>query len=160
MKPFFYIDLDVIYIIFYLFIVFICLTKKIFEDLGGHTFSIVKLEFLFFLSFVIYHLIYFVFIFIILYNKAQMVYYDSILIDKVLINYFIIEIFNTLDVYFLLVFLSCFSSCFVLSLNITENFIEDKNKLFLLCLNYLICFIYFFSIFSCSFCFFIVLSLK
>lgn len=154
MNKSFFVSTDIFSLIISFFIVLVCFSKQIFLYYGGTKFSIVKLEVLFFVTFLSYNLLYFLFVFMLLAIKNKIFYYDYFLVDKAFRVYVLFEIYSTIDVYFLLIIISCCSSFLFLSLNIFEEYEKDKFHIF--CLYFLIYFIYWFLLFSCTF--FLLLS--
>lgn len=158
MNTSFLISTNVLALMMAFFIILICFIKHIFLTFGGTKFSIVKLELIFLVTFLIYNLLYFFFVFIILSIKNKIFYYDSFIVDKAFRKIFLLEIYSTIDVYFLLIFISFCASWFFLALDINKEY--DKDKIYILCLYFLIYFIYWFFLFSCTFFLFISFFIK
>lgn len=158
MNTSFLISTNVLALMMVFFIILICFIKHIFLAFGGTKFSIVKLELIFWVTFLIYNLLYFFFVFIIISIKNKIFYYDSFIVDKAFRKIFLLEIYSTIDVYFLLIVISFCASWFFLALDINKEY--DKDKIYILCLYFLIYFIYWFFLFSCTFFLFISFFIK
>lgn len=158
MNTSFLISTNVLALMMVFFIILICFIKHIFLTFGGTKFSIVKLELIFLVTFLIYNLLYFFFVFIIISIKNKVFYYDSFIVDKAFRKIFLLEIYSTIDVYFLLIVISFCASWFFLALDINKEY--DKDKIYILCLYFLIYFIYWFFLFSCTFFLFISFFIK
>lgn len=162
MNTSFLISTNVLALMMAFFIILICFIKHIFLTFGGTKFSIVKLELIFLVTFLIYNLLYLFFVFIIISIKNKIFYYDSFIVDKAFRKIFLLEIYSTIDVYFLLIVISFCASWFFLALdiNLDINKEYDKDKIYILCLYFLIYFIYWFLLFSCTFFLFISFFIK